>query len=151
MPNRRAIILKTTMQIENDYANSTYKLILKGGELSSQFQWFTTAKIKLLFLIFFILILGVRLQRYLTNTKRYPPKKVFGNSEFCSSRQNHSRPDSLENCRFGEKNKTHEFPKAFFGGYLFVFVEYFCNPSPKTKTKNIKNYSPPLTHQTPIE
>ena len=26
------------------------------------------------------------------------------------------------------------------GGYLFVFVEYFCNRSLKIKTKNIKNY-----------
>ena len=31
--------------------------------------------------------------------------------------------------------------KIFFGGYLFVFVEYLCNWSPKIKTKNIKNYS----------
>ena len=30
--------------------------------------------------------------------KDVPPKKVFGNSEFCSSRQNHSRPNGLENC-----------------------------------------------------
>ena len=71
---------------------------LKGGESSSQFQWFTIAKIELYFLIFFVLILGLRLQRYSTNTKRYPPKKVFGSSEFCSSRQNHSRPNGLENC-----------------------------------------------------
>ena len=33
------------------------------------------------------------------------------------------------------------FPKTFFGGHLFVFVEYLCNRSPKIKTKNIKNYS----------
>ena len=26
--------------------------------------------------------MGLRLQRYTTNTKRYSPKKVFGNSEF---------------------------------------------------------------------
>ena len=31
--------------------------------------------------------------------------------------------------------------KNFFGGYLFVFIEYLCNRSPKIKTKNIKNYS----------
>ena len=31
--------------------------------------------------------------------------------------------------------------KNFFGGYLFVFVEYLCKRSPKIKTKNIKNYS----------
>ena len=104
------------------------------------------------------------MQRYSTNTKRYSPKKVSGNSEFCSSRQNHSRPNSLENCGFGGKNKTQSFQKLFVGGYLFVFVEYFCNRSPKIKTKNIKNYSstlaivnhrnwlddsPPLTYELP--
>ena len=55
---------------------------IKGGESSSQFWWFTIAKIELYFLIFFVLILGLRLQRYSTNTKRYLPKKVFRNSEF---------------------------------------------------------------------
>ena len=34
--------------------------------------------------------------------------------------------------------------KNFFRGYLFVFVEYLCNCSPKIKTKNIKNYSSTL-------
>ena len=32
-------------------------------------------------------------------------------------------------------------PKTFYWGYLFAFVEYPCNSSPKIKTKNIKNYS----------
>ena len=50
---------------------------LKGGESSSQFQWFTIDKIELYFLIFFVLILGLRLQRYSTNTKRCPPEKKF--------------------------------------------------------------------------
>ena len=96
-------------------------------------------------MIFFVLILGVRLQRYSTNTKRYPPKKGFRNSEFCTSRQNYNRPNSLENCGFGGKNKTQSFQKLFVGGYLFVFVEYRCNRSPKIETKNTKNYSPILT------
>ena len=39
------------------------------------------------------------------------------------------------------KEQSSEFPKFFFGGYLFVVVEYLCNRSPKIKTKNIKNYS----------
>ena len=39
---------------------------------------------------------------------------------------------------FGENS---EFPKTFFAGYLFVFVEYLYNRSPKIETKNIKNYS----------
>ena len=52
---------------------------LKGSESSSQFQWFTIAKIELSlqFLIFFVLILGLRLQRYLSNTKRCPLEKSF--------------------------------------------------------------------------
>ena len=56
---------------------SSSNVIVKGGESSSQFQWFTIAKIKLQFLIFFVLILGLRLQRYSTNTKRCPPEKRF--------------------------------------------------------------------------
>ena len=56
--------------------------LLEGGESSSQLRWFTIAKIEVYFLIFFVLILGPQLQRYSTNTKRYTPKKVFGNSEF---------------------------------------------------------------------
>ena len=51
--------------------------VFKGGESSSQFRWFTIAKIELYFLIFFALILGLRLQRYSTNTKRCPPEKSF--------------------------------------------------------------------------
>ena len=35
--------------------------------------------------------------------------------------------------------------KNFFRGYLFVFVEYLCNRSPKIKIKNFKNYSSMLT------
>ena len=91
--------------------------------------------------MFFVLILGLTLQSYSTNTKRYPKKKVFGNSEFCSSRQNYSWLNSLENFSFGGKSKTQRFQKLFVGGYLLVFVEYLCNRSPKIKTKNIKNYS----------
>ena len=41
---------------------------------------------------------------------------------------------------FWRKNKTQSFQKLFSGRYLFVFVEYLCNHSPKIKTKNIKNY-----------
>ena len=64
------------------------------------------AKIELQFLIFFVLILGLRLQRYSANTKRYPPKKLFGNFEFCSSRQNYCRPNSLENCGTEVESRT---------------------------------------------
>ena len=37
--------------------------------------------------------------------------------------------------------KTQSFQKLFWGGHLFVFVEYLCNRNPNIKTKNIKNYS----------
>ena len=37
--------------------------------------------------------------------------------------------------------KTQSFQKLFVGGYLFAFVEYLCNRSPKIETKNMKNYS----------
>ena len=77
--------------------------------------------------------------------KDIPRENVFGNSELCSSRQNYNRPNSLENCSFGRKNKTQSFQKLFLGGYLFVFVKYLCNRSLKIKTKNIKNSSSILT------
>ena len=51
-----------------------------------------------------------------------------------------SSANSLENCGFGGKNKNQSFQKLF-GGYLFVFVKYLCNRSPKIKTTNIKNCS----------
>ena len=55
--------------------NSKTEQRIKGGESSSQFRWFTIAKIELEFLIFLVLILGLRLQKYSANTKRCPPKK----------------------------------------------------------------------------
>ena len=81
--------------------------------------------------------MGLPFQRCSTNTKRYFPKKVFGNFEFCSSRLNLS----LEILWFGWEEQNSEFPKTFFGRYLFVFVEYVCNRSLEIKTKHIKNYS----------
>ena len=78
------------------------------------------------------------MQIYSTNIKRYPPKRVFDNSEFCSFRQNHSRPNSLEYCDLGGKKKNSEFLQIFFGGYLFVFVEYLYNGSIKLKHKTSK-------------
>ena len=92
-------------------------------------------------MIFFVLILGSGCKDIQQIQKDVPPKKVFGNSQFCSSRQNYSRPNSLEKCSFGGKNKTQSFQKLFVRGYLFVFVEYLCNRCPKIKTKNTKNYS----------
>ena len=42
---------------------------------------------------------------------------------------------------FWREEQNLEFLKTFFGGYLFVFVEYLRNRSHKINTKNIKNYS----------
>ena len=72
--------LESLMSREVEIANlwmKLNKLTIKGGESSSQFRWLTTVKIELEFLIFFVLILRLRLQRYSTNTKRYPPIKSF--------------------------------------------------------------------------
>ena len=60
---------------------------LEGGESSSQFRWFTIAKIELYFLFWFWGCVCKDIQQI---QKDIPPKKVLGNSEFCSSRQNHS-------------------------------------------------------------
>ena len=117
-------------------------------------------------MIFFVLISGLRLQRYLTNTKKISPEKVFGNSEFSSSRQNHSslklrelwfwreeENSEFPKTFFGDiffvlrelwfwwEEENSEFPKTFFGDIFFVFVEYLCNHSLKIKTKNFKNYT----------
>ena len=105
--------------------HQSFFFCFKGGESSSQFRWFTIVKIELSFLIFFVSILGLRLQKYSTNAKRYPPKKVFGNSEFCSSRQNRSRPNSSENCGFGGKNKTKSF-QNLFSGDIFLHLLNIC-------------------------
>ena len=115
----------------------------KGGESSSQFRWFTIPKIALQCLIFFVLILRLRLQRYSTNTKKYPSKKVFGNSEFCSSRQSHSSTvQTFCVCRTVVlAERTFLAGRTFWRGYLFVFVEYLCNHSLQIKAKNIKNCS----------
>ena len=111
----------------------------KGGESFSQLRWFIIAKIELQFLIFFVLILRLRLQRYSKNAKRYPPKKVFGNSEFCSSRQNHSRPNSLENCGFGGKNKTQIFQTLFLG-LSFCICRISLQPQPQNYNKNYQKF-----------
>ena len=85
--------------------------------------------------MFFVLILGLRLQRYSTNTKRYPSKKVFGNSEFCSSRQNYRKPNSLENCGFGGKNKTQSFQKLFSGDIFLYLLNILATAASKLKKK----------------
>ena len=36
---------------------------------------------------------------------------------------------------FWREEQNSEFPKTFFGGYLFAFVEYLCNCNLKIKTK----------------
>ena len=71
--------IKTTVKyfFENHHYADAIALDLKGGESSSQFQWFALAKIELYFLIFFVLILGLRLQRYSKNTKRCSPENSF--------------------------------------------------------------------------
>ena len=63
--------------------------------------------------------------------KDIPPKKVFGNSEFCSSRQNYRRPNSLENCGFGGNNKTQRFQKLFGGRIFLYLLNIFATAAPK--------------------
>ena len=70
-------LLSVYMQCTKTMPKDCCAVEIKGGKSPSQFQLFTIAKIKLYFLIFFVLILGLRLQRYSTNTKRCPPEKSF--------------------------------------------------------------------------
>ena len=108
----------------------------KGGELSSQLWRFIIAKVELKFFPFFVLIL--RLQRYSTIAKRYPLQKVFGNSEYCSSCQNHTRSNGLENCGFSGKNNTQSFQKLFSVDIFFYLLNIFATAAPKLKQKTSK-------------
>ena len=92
-------------------------------------------------MIFFVLVLGLRLQRKSANTKRYPPTKSFWKLWvlFFPPKSQFSKLLGLR--WFGGKNKTQSFQKVFVGGYFLVFVKYLCNRSLIIKTKNIKNYS----------
>ena len=114
---------------------------IKGGESSSQFRWFTIAKIQLQLWMFVVLILRLLLQRYSTNAKRYPQKKSFWKLWvlFFPPKPHFSKLLGL--LWFWREQQNSEFPKTFSGGYLLAFVEYLCNRSPKIKTTNIKNYS----------
>ena len=63
--------------------------------------------------------------------KKISHKKVFGNSEFCFSRQNHSRPNRSENCGFGWKNKTLSFQKLFSGDNFLHLLNIFATAASK--------------------
>ena len=52
-------------------------MLLKAVNHPANSVWFTVSNIVIKFLIFIVLILWLFLQKYSTNTKRYPPKKVF--------------------------------------------------------------------------
>ena len=91
------------------------------------------------------------LQRYSTNTKRYPFKIVFGNpeSDFSGKKRNYlifslsvtsqGLYDFGKTLSFFRKiracRKNSGFSKKFLGSYLLVFVEYLSNSNSKIKTK----------------
>ena len=86
------------------------------------------------------MILGLRLQRYSTNTKRYPQKKFLETLRAVLPAKT-TVLQTIGLLWFLREEQYSKFPKTFFGGYLFVVVEYLCKRSPKIKTKNTKNYS----------
>ena len=100
--------------------------------------------------MFFVLILRLRLPRYLTNTKRYPPKKFLETLKFFYFKL----AEKGEICQISIGHviwleELTSFGLFFLGkimlreqiqgfqkllrGYLFVFVDYLCNRSPKIK------------------
>ena len=80
-------------------------------------------------------MLRLRLQRYSTNTKRYPLTKVFGNFVFCSSHLNHSRPNSLEIFDLGGENKIQSFQKLLSGDIFLYLLNIFATAASKLKQK----------------
>ena len=101
---------------------------------------------------FFVLVLGLRLQRYSTNKKRYSPKI------FLQSIDLFSQPKLAEKKMEKMKDKCHPIPSRDFTNfdkhpsfsgifpwenkliYLFVFVKYLCNCSLKRRIKNFKKH-----------
>ena len=90
-------------------------MLLKAVNHPANSVWFTVSKIVIKFLIFIVLILGLFLQKYSTNTKRYPPKKVF---------------DRGLAGRTKLKSST---------GHIFLYLlNIFATAAPRLKQKNIK-------------
>ena len=74
------------------------------------------------------------------NKYRYPQKKCLETLSFIFPAKT-TVLSTIGLLWFWREEQNSKFPKAFLGGYLFAFVEYHCNRSPKIKTKNIKDYS----------
>ena len=100
----------------------------------------------------------LRLQRYLTNTKSYLPKNIWKPKLFLSaqtftkkrgvtkldcSRDVTGRINIIGVIFFPENSgweNRFRVSKTSSGEYLFAFVEYLYNCSPKMKTNNFKTY-----------
>ena len=90
-------------------------MLLKAVNHPANSVWFTVSNIVIKFFIFIVLILWLFLQKYSTNTKRYPPKKVFGRG-------------------LAERTKL----KSSTGHIFLYLLNIFATAAPRLKQKNIK-------------
>ena len=108
---------------------------------------------------FSFLILGLRSQRYLTNTKRHPPKKfletlnlffqlelpgkktdaiMFTFPVTSQDQSNFSKPHPFLEIQAGRKNPG--YFKTFLGDISLYMLNVFATATPKKKQKISKNY-----------
>ena len=67
--------------------------------------------------------------------KDIPRKQFLETLSFVLPAKNHSRPNSLENCGFGGKNKTQSFQKLFSGDIFLHLLNIFATAASKLKQK----------------
>ena len=84
---------------------------------------------------------GAAVAKIFNKCKKISPEKSFWKLRVLLFPPKPQFSELLRLLYFWREEQNSEFPKTFFGGYLFAVVEYLCNRSSKIKTKRMKNYS----------
>ena len=77
--------------------------------------------------------MGAAVAKIFNKYKKMSPEKSFW--KLWVLVLNHSRPNSLENCGFGEKNQTQSFQKLFSGDIFLYLLNIFATAAPQLKQK----------------